>query len=82
LSADNIILIYWNECSHVNQFRVSEEGGLVVDSHMETSVPGVYAAGDVCTAGWDWAPQWQQVGRVDGCWVFHWFIFLVWGKIV
>jgi thioredoxin reductase (NADPH) len=27
--------------------KVSEEGGIIVDSHQRTSVPGLYAAGDV-----------------------------------
>lgn len=43
------------------QFDVGEDGGLKVDDHMRTSVPNVYAAGDICTAAWTPSPLWQQV---------------------
>ncbi|XP_068134136.1 pyridine nucleotide-disulfide oxidoreductase domain-containing protein 1 [Hyperolius riggenbachi] len=44
-----------------NNFDVAEDGGLKVDDHMRTSVPNVYAAGDICTAGWTPSPLWQQM---------------------
>ncbi|XP_035698510.1 pyridine nucleotide-disulfide oxidoreductase domain-containing protein 1-like isoform X1 [Branchiostoma floridae] len=46
---------------HNTQFCVAPDGGLRVDDHMHTSVPDVYAAGDVCTASWEPAPQWFQM---------------------
>ena len=32
---------------------VLEEGGVAVDREMRTNVPGVYAAGDICTVKWE-----------------------------
>ena len=34
------------------KLRISKEGGIMVDEEMRTSLPNVYAAGDVCTADW------------------------------
>ena len=34
------------------KLRISKEGGVMVDEEMRTSLPNVYAAGDVCTADW------------------------------
>ncbi|XP_035779497.1 pyridine nucleotide-disulfide oxidoreductase domain-containing protein 1-like [Anopheles albimanus] len=42
-------------------FKLGPDGGLFVDWHMETTVEDVYAAGDVCCAGWDHAPHWFQM---------------------
>lgn len=42
-------------------FKLGPDGGLFVDWSMETSVTDVYAAGDVCYAGWDHAPHWFQM---------------------
>ncbi|XP_064617758.1 pyridine nucleotide-disulfide oxidoreductase domain-containing protein 1-like [Liolophura sinensis] len=44
-----------------NQFRLGADGGLEVNSKMQTSVQDVFAAGDVCTAGWQPSPLWQQM---------------------
>ncbi|PKU34950.1 pyridine nucleotide-disulfide oxidoreductase hypothetical protein [Limosa lapponica baueri] len=44
-----------------NDFAVGEDGGLKVDKHMRTSLPGVYAAGDICTASWEPSPVWHQM---------------------
>jgi len=41
--------------------KVNEEGAIVVDENMQTSVKDVYAAGDVCHAGWDWSKHWMQM---------------------
>ncbi|XP_065175196.1 pyridine nucleotide-disulfide oxidoreductase domain-containing protein 1-like [Sycon ciliatum] len=54
------------------EFKVAEDGGLVVDSSMRTNIPHVYAAGDVCSAGWTPAAQWIQMrlwtqARQMGC---------------
>ncbi|KAL0962708.1 hypothetical protein UPYG_G00344310 [Umbra pygmaea] len=46
---------------HGNNFEVAEDSGLKVDDHMMTSEPDVYAAGDVCTAGWKHSNLWQQM---------------------
>lgn len=44
------------------QLRLAEDGGIAVDPEMRSSVPSVYAAGDVCTIQWDPLPQmWFQV---------------------
>jgi 3-phenylpropionate/trans-cinnamate dioxygenase ferredoxin reductase subunit len=40
------------------------DNGIVVDEHLQTSVPGVYAAGDVASA---WHPHYRQHLRVE-----HW----------
>ncbi|KAG8005719.1 Pyridine nucleotide-disulfide oxidoreductase domain-containing protein 1 [Nibea albiflora] len=46
---------------HGNKFALADDGGLQVDDHMMTSEPDVYAAGDVCTAGWERSQLWQQM---------------------
>ncbi|XP_067162330.1 pyridine nucleotide-disulfide oxidoreductase domain-containing protein 1 isoform X2 [Apteryx mantelli] len=38
-----------------------EDGGLKVDKHMHTSIPDIYAAGDICTASWEPSPVWHQM---------------------
>lgn len=38
-----------------------EDDGLLVDWKLETSAKDVYAAGDVCTAGWSKAKHWFQM---------------------
>ncbi|XP_033113328.1 pyridine nucleotide-disulfide oxidoreductase domain-containing protein 1-like [Anneissia japonica] len=40
---------------------LASDGGIDVDNHMRTNLDHVYAAGDVCTAAWDPAPQWFQM---------------------
>ncbi|XP_033739576.1 pyridine nucleotide-disulfide oxidoreductase domain-containing protein 1-like [Pecten maximus] len=44
-----------------NQFSVAVDGGLLVTERMETTVPDVYAAGDVCSANWTPSPHWMQM---------------------
>ncbi|XP_038833653.1 pyridine nucleotide-disulfide oxidoreductase domain-containing protein 1 [Salvelinus namaycush] len=46
---------------HGNSFALAEDSGLKVDDHMMTSEPDIYAAGDVCTAGWEPSHLWQQM---------------------
>lgn len=41
--------------------EVCSDGGLKVNWKMETSLPDVYAAGDVCTTSWEKAPHWFQM---------------------
>ncbi|OBS75708.1 hypothetical protein A6R68_17840, partial [Neotoma lepida] len=43
-----------------NNFDLGEDGGLKVDDQMRTSLPDIYAAGDICTACWQPSPVWQQ----------------------
>ncbi|XP_006866991.1 PREDICTED: pyridine nucleotide-disulfide oxidoreductase domain-containing protein 1 [Chrysochloris asiatica] len=46
---------------HGNNFNLGQDGGLKVDDHMHTSLPDIYAAGDICTASWKPSPVWQQM---------------------
>lgn len=41
--------------------KISEDGGIIVDWKMETTLKDVFAAGDVCSAGWTWAQHWHQM---------------------
>ncbi|XP_028810897.1 pyridine nucleotide-disulfide oxidoreductase domain-containing protein 1 isoform X2 [Denticeps clupeoides] len=47
-----------------NKFELAEDGGFLVDDHMRTSEPDVFAAGDVCSAGWEPGPLWQQARQM------------------
>lgn len=40
---------------------LADDSGIRVDDMMRTSEKDVYAAGDVCTAGWEPAKHWLQV---------------------
>ncbi len=42
-------------------FELAEDGGIKVNDQMETSIADIYAAGDVCTAGWNTAVHWFQM---------------------
>ena len=42
-------------------FDIADDGGLLVNSNMQTNIVDVYAAGDVCSAGWNPAPCWFQM---------------------
>lgn len=44
-----------------NQFTLADDSGIQVDDMMRTSEKDVYAAGDVCTAGWEPAKHWLQM---------------------
>ncbi|ETE62148.1 Pyridine nucleotide-disulfide oxidoreductase domain-containing protein 1, partial [Ophiophagus hannah] len=44
-----------------NNFALGEDGGLKVDRYMRTSLPNIYAAGDICTTSWEPSPVWQQM---------------------
>ncbi|MBN3311729.1 PYRD1 protein, partial [Atractosteus spatula] len=44
-----------------NSIEEADDSGIKVDDHMRTSVPDVYAAGDVCTASWEPSALWQQM---------------------
>lgn len=43
------------------EFERGSDGGLLVNWEQTTSLPDVYAAGDVCTAGWEHAQHWFQM---------------------
>ncbi|KAL0022517.1 hypothetical protein WJX79_005810 [Trebouxia sp. C0005] len=57
--------------------RGESDGGIIVDRLMQSSVPGVYAAGDACTIAWtDQAPHWFQMrlwtqARIQGMFAAH-----------
>lgn len=44
-----------------NKLELSEDGGIKVNAYMQTSLPNIYAAGDLCTANWDLAKHWFQM---------------------
>lgn len=41
--------------------RIAEDGGIIVNDKMETSLKDIFAAGDVCTSGWNEALHWHQM---------------------
>jgi len=41
--------------------NIASDGGILVDENMRTNIPGIYAAGDVATAGWDASRHWLQM---------------------
>lgn len=43
------------------QFQFGPDGGIFVNDLMETSITNIFAAGDVCYAGWQWAEHWFQM---------------------
>ncbi|MCP9261317.1 Pyridine nucleotide-disulfide oxidoreductase domain-containing protein 1 [Dirofilaria immitis] len=49
----------WARDCHL--LNLANDGGIVVDEHMLSSVQDVYACGDVCTASWLWAKHWMQM---------------------
>ncbi|XP_034190020.2 pyridine nucleotide-disulfide oxidoreductase domain 1 [Osmia lignaria lignaria] len=50
-----------SDLTGLESVRKGEDGGLLVDWKLETSEQGIYAAGDVCTAGWELAEHWFQM---------------------
>ncbi|KRY14228.1 Pyridine nucleotide-disulfide oxidoreductase domain-containing protein 1, partial [Trichinella patagoniensis] len=44
-----------------NDFKVADDGGLLIDDQMQTNFEDIFAAGDVCTAGWEPDPNWFQM---------------------
>ncbi|KAG5884299.1 hypothetical protein JTB14_006307 [Gonioctena quinquepunctata] len=43
-----------------NHLEVSEDGGIKVNEFMQTNIPYIYAAGDVCDVNWLLAKHWFQ----------------------
>lgn len=44
-----------------NNFNLSDDGGILVNEFMQTNLPYIYAAGDVCSANWKLAKHWFQM---------------------
>ncbi|XP_055637248.1 pyridine nucleotide-disulfide oxidoreductase domain-containing protein 1 [Toxorhynchites rutilus septentrionalis] len=44
-----------------HEFKLGPDGGLFVNWEMETSLKNVFAAGDICYAGWEHARHWFQM---------------------
>jgi len=44
-----------------DDLNLAPDGGITVDEFMQSSLPDVYAAGDVCAAGWPLAKHWFQM---------------------
>ena len=42
-------------------FKLGSDGGIWVDELMQTSVNSIYAAGDICYAGWEHSKFWHQM---------------------
>ncbi|PNF30166.1 Pyridine nucleotide-disulfide oxidoreductase domain-containing protein 1 [Cryptotermes secundus] len=47
--------------SESGKLILADDGGIKVNWKMETSVPDIFAAGDVCTASWEHAAHWFQM---------------------
>lgn len=45
----------------LENLKKGEDGGFLVDWKLETSEPDIYAAGDVCSGGWELAKHWFQM---------------------
>lgn len=45
----------------LENLKVGNEGGYLVDWKLETSANNIFAAGDVCTVGWDLPEHWFQM---------------------
>ncbi|XP_067124737.1 pyridine nucleotide-disulfide oxidoreductase domain-containing protein 1 [Centruroides vittatus] len=45
----------------LSKINLANDGGILVDDQMRTNIPDLYAAGDVCTAGWNHASHWFQM---------------------
>ncbi|KAJ8945460.1 hypothetical protein NQ314_009212 [Rhamnusium bicolor] len=55
-----------------NKIELSEDGGIIVNEHMQTNLRNIYAAGDICSANWPIAKHWFQMklwtqARQMGC---------------
>lgn len=44
-----------------SDFKLGPDGGIWIDEDMKTSVDSIYAAGDVCYAGWEHSKFWFQM---------------------
>lgn len=54
------------------KFKLANDNGIEVNERMQTNIPHIYAAGDVCTASWNFAKHWFQMrlwtqARQMGC---------------
>lgn len=48
-------------CVTPEPFVLGHDGGIRVNEFMESSIANIYAAGDCCTAGWQWSKWWFQM---------------------
>jgi len=72
-NGDSISIV--NEGETDQSFHISHDGGIVVNEQMETNVEGIYAAGDVCHAGW----VANRDGQLDSTPSSkHWFQMRLW----
>ncbi|KAL7670173.1 hypothetical protein ACOME3_005116 [Neoechinorhynchus agilis] len=53
-------ILYQNAAPR-GKLLTSEDGGIVVDKEMMSSIPDVYAAGDVCSVNWGEREDWFQM---------------------
>lgn len=44
-----------------NSFDLANDGGIKVNSKMQTNIPNVFSAGDLCNASWEMAEHWFQM---------------------
>lgn len=44
-----------------DEFKLGCEGGIWVDELMRTSIDSIFAAGDICSAGWEQSSFWHQM---------------------
>jgi NAD(P)H-nitrite reductase large subunit len=61
---------------HGSSCRLGPDGGLLVGPRMQTSVPGVYAAGDCCSLPWAPSHHWFQMrlwsqAKLEGAYLAH-----------
>lgn len=55
-----------------NKLNLSDDGGILVNEFMQTNIPFIYAAGDICSINWPLAKHWFQMklwtqARQMGC---------------
>uniref|UniRef100_A0A1B6MII5 Pyridine nucleotide-disulfide oxidoreductase domain-containing protein 1 n=1 Tax=Graphocephala atropunctata TaxID=36148 RepID=A0A1B6MII5_9HEMI len=61
VSATGVVPCGTFEMEDGKAFEMDVDGGIKVDWKMETNLPDVYAAGDVCSAAWERAAHWFQM---------------------
>jgi pyridine nucleotide-disulfide oxidoreductase domain-containing protein 1 len=44
-----------------NEFKLGPDGGIWINELMKTSIDSIFAAGDVCYAGWEHSKFWHQM---------------------
>lgn len=59
VSATGVVPSINFECDQ--SFGMASDGGILVDDMQRTSIGGIYAAGDICTADWSASEHWFQM---------------------